>query len=451
MDSLFFIVLLLGFSLFYLVMGIIAARKTKNSQDFFLAGRSLTLTQVTFTLIATQLGGGMLLGTAQEAYNIGIFGILYTLGMAIGFLLLGLGLAARLQSLNIATTAELFERKYGSPLLKKIASSLSIITLFGLLIAQMVASRSIIISLGLSHEAIFIAFWAMVIGHTMVGGLQSVAATDFYQVLYIIASFGGIFIYALIQNPASLMELLPTASQTSQFLIEDLGLDKAISILLMPALFSLFEQDLAQRFFSAKNKSVAGLSALLAGIFMLAFALVPIYFGIMAKSAGIYLAPGASPLIPVIRFISSDLVVAFALCGIIAAISSTADSLMCAISSNVAQDFNIRLPGIIDPLRSFQFITALVGILALLSSYMVSSNIISILIASYEISVCCLLIPLIMSYFKNDLNKNAAWGAIGGGLMGFVLFKIYPVMMPREIAALALSALGYFLGTFKRN
>lgn len=139
MNTVFFTTLLIGSSIFYFLVALFASRKTKTTTDYFLADRNLGLWTVTFTLIATQLGGGMLLGTSQEAYSIGIFGILYTLGMCLGFLILAFGLAGRLQSLNVATTAQLFETKYQSPALKKIASILSIITLFGIFVGQIVA------------------------------------------------------------------------------------------------------------------------------------------------------------------------------------------------------------------------------------------------------------------------------------------------------------------------
>ena len=446
MNTLLFVALLTGFSLVYFILGLFASRTTKTTNDYFLAGRNLSLASVTFTLIATQLGGGMLLGTSQEAYKIGIFGILYTLGMSLGFLILGCGLASRLQSLQIATTAQIFEINYQSTALKKIASILSILTLFGLLIGQMVASRTIIISLGINNELIFILFWLFVIGHTMMGGLQSVAITDFYQVLYIIITFGGIFIYSIARLPGSLAQLIPSATQATAFLQADLSLSTAVSILLMPALFSLIEQDLAQRFFSARTKQVAAFSALLASLFLLTFALIPIYFGIQAKILGLALPANASPLIPVISHLTNDWVVAFALCGIIAAISSTADSLLCAISSNVAQDFDLGAIGLKSSLRSSQLLTLGIGLAAFIASYLVPQNIISILIGSYELSVSCLFIPLIIGYYNTNLNKNAAFGSVIAGLFGFVFFKLYPIGIPKELAALALSALGYVIG-----
>ena len=443
MDSILFVSILIIFTAIYFILGVLASRKVQNSTDYFLAGRSLSLSAVTFTLIATQLGGGMLLGTSQEAYQMGIWGILYTLGMSMGFLILGCGLASRLRALNVETTAQLFETRYKSLTLKKIASFLSVLTLCGIFIGQIVASRTIVAGLGLSNEYVFGLFWLFIISGAALGGLYAVAETDRYQVFYIMAVFAAIFGYALWQNPASLVTLFTTEASASGLSI---NFKNMFGILIMPALFSLIEQDLAQRFFAARNGRIAALSALGASIFMLAFALIPIYFGIQARILGIMVPANASPLIPFIKYMTNEAIVALALCGIIAAICSTADSLLCAISSNVAQDFDFSALGFTNKLKISKIITLVIGTSALICSYFVPQNIISILIGSYEISVSCLLIPLLVSYFYENLNKNAAWGAIVGGLLGIVLGKIYPLYIPKELVALCLSAIGYLIG-----
>lgn len=446
MNTIIFLTLLIGFSILFLLFGIYAARRTSTVVDYFLAGRNLGLIAVTFTLIATQLGGGMLLGTTQQAYQVGIFGIYYTLGMSLGFLLLSLGFASRLQSLSVETTAQLFETRYGSPALKKVASFLSVVTLLGLVIGQIVASRTVMVSLGISNEIIFVIFWLLLIIRTTIGGLAAVAITDFYQVLYMIITFGSIFLYALSKNPGSLSILVPTTAQANTFLKSSSGISSIVSFLLMPALFSLIEQDLAQRFFAARSSKTATLSALFASIFMLLFALIPIYFGISARFFGIPVDAHANPLLLIIGYFTNDVVVAFALFGIIAAISSTADSLLCAITSNVAQDFDLSKLGIRSTVNGSRIVTWLIGCIALISSYFMPSNIIEILAGSYELSVSCLFVPLIISYFRNNLNKNAALGAIAGGMFGFVFFKIYPIYLPRELVSLILSAIGYGIG-----
>ncbi|MFC1842809.1 sodium:solute symporter [Candidatus Dependentiae bacterium] len=429
---------------FYFILGMLVSRKIKTTTDYFLAGRNLGLLPVTLTLIATQIGGGMLLGTSQEAYNVGFYGILYTIGMSLGFLALGLGFAAKLRSLNVSTTAELFETRYNSPFLKKVASLLSIATMFGIVIGQIIASRALLEGLGISSELVFIGFWAFIIAYTILGGLKAVAITDSAQVIFVVLVFGGIFVYALLGEPTSFFSLGTLTKIQNMFPPETMTMTKLTGIALMPALFSLIEQDLAQRFFASRTKKIAALSAILASIFLIAFSLVPIYFGIKAKMMGV--AFSGSPLLPVLEKLTGQFVLVLAVCGIIAAITSTGDSLLCAISSNLSQDFDFSFTGIKNKLRLSKIITFIIGISAIIASYFVPKNIISILVGSYEISVSCLLVPLLVSYFRNKLNKNAAIGSIIFGLAGFIILRIFPIPFPREIASLGLSVIGYLIG-----
>jgi len=431
---------------FYFVLGLLVSKKIKNTTDYFLAGRNLGFFSVTLTLVATQIGGGMLLGTSQEAYNVGFYGIMYTIGMSLGFLLLGLGFASKLQSLKVATTAELFEAKYNSTLLKKVASLLSIATMFGIVIGQIIASRALLEGLGINSELLFLGFWAFIIAYTIMGGLKAVAITDSAQVIFVVLVFGGTFLYALSKEPSSFFSLPSLANIQALFPKETITLTKLTGIALMPALFSLIEQDLAQRFFASRTKKIAAFSAIAASAFLLLFSLVPIYFGIKAKMMGI--AFTGSPLLPYLSKVTSEFVLILAICGIIAAITSTGDSLLCAISSNLSQDFDLGFTGIKNKLRLSQMVTFAIGIIALVASYFVPKNIISILVSSYEISVSCLLVPLLVSYFKDNLNKNSAIGSIIFGLTGFILFRIFPIPFPRELASILLSLLGYIIGYF---
>lgn len=433
--------------LIYLVVGFIASRNIKTTIDYFLAGRKLGFIAVTFTLIATQLGGNMVIGASQWAYNYGLYGILYSLGMGLGFLLLSTGFAAKLHACNVSTTAELFETKYNSPTLKKIASIISILSLCGILVATVIASKTLLAGLGVNNEIIFILFWLFVIAYTMIGGLKAVVATDMFQVSFIILILGGIFIYCLLYQPAPLASLITLIQKQSTFATEALSIAKIVATFLMPALFSLMEQDLAQRFFAARSQRVALSAALGAALFIIAFGFIPVYFGMQANIANIAVAGGGNSLVALLEIITnSNIFFILAICAIIAAITSTADSLLCAISSNIAQDFDVSWIGFRSKLILSQAVTLLAGVVAFLASYVVSQQILDVTITSYELSVCCLLVPFLFALFKNNLNKNAAIGAALFGLIGFIAFRFYPIPINKEIVTLGLSLFGYWIG-----
>jgi SSS family solute:Na+ symporter len=445
MNISLFLIISSVLTIFYFFVGLYASKNIKSTSDYFLAGRNLGLGSIAFTLIATQLGGGMLLGTAQEAYQSGIYGILYTLGMVIGFFILAAGVAAKMQTLGVSTTAELFETKYKSASLKRFASLLSVITMSGILLAQVVGSKALIIGLGVQNEPLFIGLWIFIIAYTMIGGLYAVVLTDIFQVLIILAVFLAIFGYSIWLEPSSFFTWNGLTAMQSQFAQTKMGLSEFVATLSMPILFSLIEQDLAQRFFAARTKTIAGLSALIAGICLILFSLVPIYLGAKAKLLGLPLIPGASPLMPVLELLTNELVLVLAVCAIIAAITSTADSLLCAISSNIALDFDLSWTGVKDPVKRSQVITLFIGTAALLGSYFVPQQIIPIMIESYAISVSCLLVPLLFAYFKKEVKKSAAIGAVAAGLVTFVAIQFWNTELPKSLLPVALSLVAYLI------
>ncbi len=438
---------LLGILYFYL--GLRASKNVNTDADYFVANRQLGIWQISCNLIATQLGGGMLLGTAASAYTNGYLGIFYTLGMALGFILLSCGIAARLQQFRVTTTAQLFETQYKSTLLKQIASLLSIVTLFGILIAQVVGFKSLMAAVGFGQWWITLPFWLSVVAYTMIGGLRAITINDMVQLCIITVTFVGIFFYILLNNPVSLSGLWQ--NQATLFNAQPFSFSMVTSIILMPALFSLIEQDLAQRFFASRSQLVATFSAINATVFLLLFALIPVYLGMQAKIMNIEIPANANPLIMLIQTMLPSFVFAVALCAIVAAIISTADALMNGISANITQDFNIRNYIPLNSLRVSKLTTLIIGISSLIASYFVPQNIIDIIVSSYEISVCCLLVPLLVCYFKRNVQKLPAFLAIGAGLFGFILFRIWRIWIPRELMGLLFSGIGYAIGLFIRN
>jgi len=437
----------------YFFISLYSSKKIHNTTDYFLAGRNLGFFAVTFTLIATQLGGGFFVGMSEDAYTMGYFGIFYALSMTIGFLLLSCGFASKMQSLGVSTTAEIFQTHYKSIFLKKIASLLSIATMSGILIGQIVASKELFkfaFGTGFSMQVFFVFFWIFIITYTIVGGLKAVVIADTFQVAIIIVFSWGVFLYALLHTNSSWFLQNALQTQHTYFSISYKDLLVLLPTLIMPALFSLIEQDLAQRFFAARSKKIATFSALTAGIALIACALIPVYFGMMTKINGLPLIKGASPLLYSIASVTNNIVAALIFCALIAAITSTSDSLLCAISSNIAQDFTFSWVKIKNRLHLSQIITCLAGISAFSLSYLFNQNVIKILEESYTISVSALFVPLLFAYFKKDLKKNAAILSIIFGFSSFVYFKIFP-LLGSSVIILGASLIGYLIGMHTRK
>lgn len=448
-DKNLFFGILFGFATLYLSIGVWAAHKVRTLKSYFLADRNLGVFKLTFTLVATQLGSGLLLGTSQRAYNIGLWGLCYTIGLSLGFIILACGFASRMRSLNIATTAEIFETHYGSSKLKLFASGLSILSLWGILLAQIIASKMLFLSLGIDDPYILATFWGFLIFYTMLGGLGSVVIIDAIQVILIISVFTYLLISAFKTLPIAPQKLLQPKMLSKiqhHFFEKRLNFEAFLPTLLMPTLFSLIEQDLAQRFFAAKTRITATLSAFFASAMIIGFSCIPIFFGIYAKVKHITIPQGASPLLPAITHISGQFIFILAICSIIAAITSTADSLLSAISSNIAQDFQAFLPMERQKLFMSRLICFLTGVSALVTSFFITNDIISVIENSYRVSVICLFIPTVIAYFFKNLNSLAAWISILCGIAGFIA-SLFLIQTPifKDLIPLGCSLFGYLV------
>src|SRR5262245_14750935 len=136
------IFVILGVTYFAIAMG--ASRILEPNESFFYGERRFGIIPLSLSLAATHIGGGMVLGTSEEAYRAGFNGLVYSLGISAGFLALGLGLAKKIRDENSSTMVELFFTKYGSKVLRRIGSLMSIITLGGILVGQIIASRKLL-------------------------------------------------------------------------------------------------------------------------------------------------------------------------------------------------------------------------------------------------------------------------------------------------------------------
>jgi len=434
---------LLPFLFVLVISGIIGFTFSKSSQkasDYFLGSRSLGWGLLTMTFAATQIGGGFILGTAEAAYKEGPFALFFPLGYCLGFLGLGLGFGAKLRNLEFHTASDVFDHYYKSPLLKKVAALLSIISLTGILICQAVALRKFLFSMGWTDEWIFLLSWAVVIMYTTQGGFLAVVWTDTVQAFVMIAMLIVTFFFTVSKAPAALVSA-PIDVQWS------FAEPKILGYLLMPCLFTFIEQDMVQRCFAAKSARDVSRAGLLAALILFVLAIIPVYAGMLAASSGISDAP-TSKFMEVVKLLTNRGVSACAASAILLAIVSTASSLLSAVSSNISQDFVDPAKKESLPIWKTKAITLLTGLVALFGGYW-ATNILSCMVASYELSVACLLIPFVVAVFKKERAASfyvAAMCALIFGGSGFVASKMYDFGTFGELIPLAASGIGFLGG-----
>jgi SSS family solute:Na+ symporter len=435
MISTLFFTLLAFFAIVYIVIGKKVSSKIKTQEDYFFSKRTLGFFSLSLTLLATQLGGGALLGACDEAYLKGWSVLFYPLGMSLGLIVLSLGFGENLRKLKLNTIAEIFKKIYESKNLQKIVSSLSIITLFFILVAQAIAARKFFCAIGFDMNFVFLGFFAVVILYTVIGGLKGVVNSDIVQTIFMCSVFFLVFFIAQKSFPVSIS---PTDFKFSEKI-------PWMGWFLMPLLFMVIEQDMGQRYFSAKNKKIVKTSGIIAAIFLMICSSFAVYFGVLARKLGLDISSKSGVLMSVVSYTTTPVVSTVFACAVLMAIISTADSLLCAISSNIAFDFSFfKNMNMKKKLITSKTITCFVGISAVLCSYFFN-NVLFLLIQSYEFSVSILFTPIAMAILLKKVSKKAAIASMVIGAICFFGFKIWEPPLPKEVLTLFCSLIGFLI------
>ena len=433
----------MGVTYFAIAMG--ASRTLEPDESFFYGQRSFGIIPLSLSLAATHIGGGMVLGTSEEAYRLGFNGMFYNLGVVAGFFLLGL-IAYKFRKESFTTTVEIFSTKYGSKTLRALASLMSILTLSGILVGQIIASRKLLDALVGQHAWILVCFWLLVILYTLFGGLRAVIATEMFQIIFVItitALMLGFYIKGkpLAFEPKTYLHELFDTKFDDQFFSARHGV-----LFFMPIFYVFIAQDLGQRILSARSSLVASLSSFIAGLLVLGFSFMPIMVGLEARHLGIAIKDQGSVFLQVFSH-AEPFFYYLLICGVIAAISSTADAVLCAIGSNVIEDFGleaqIQAEKYVGIMLS-RIVIFVIGITSLILAYQMD-DILGVLALSYEISLSCLLVPVALGLFLPKPRMESALFAMIFGLLGFILLRIYP-MAGKEFLSIILSGIGFFIG-----
>jgi len=190
-----------------IVIGLVVVKKIKNTDDYYLGGRSFGPLVLMATVCATIIGGSGLMGRAGVAYSSGFKAIMTAVPYLLGMLIFS-GFAGRISavgtSFNITSIPDLFERRFGKAT-KVTLGALIAFTMMGTVAAQVTATATIINMLGgeigVSYEMGALIACAVFIIYTATSGLFGVIYTDVFQFVMLI-----LFVYILIPG-ASLVKL----------------------------------------------------------------------------------------------------------------------------------------------------------------------------------------------------------------------------------------------------
>ncbi len=376
-------------------LGTSEKKNQKSDKDFYLSGRQLTYFGLTLSFLATQLGGGALIGAAQASFQYGFHAFFYALGLSLGLLLLSTGIGSKFRTLDISTLPELFTKFYDSRILRVVSGLISLTSLFLILVAIGVAARKFFATLGFSSEGWFVVFTSVGILYTVMGGLSAVVRTDILQ---------GIFIAVILVAALFFLD-----SGQLKTVLSFKEAEKSMNIpwldwILMPMLFVVIGQDMSQRCFAAQHPKVVSYATVSAGALLLILSLIPVVLGLYARASFVGVSHDQSILMAYMTTISTPTFSALFAVAVLMAILSTMDSLVCSISSHMSYDVLPFVGMTKQRVWAARLITFLVGVSAMVIS-IGFNDIIGLMVQAYKFSIYTLFVPIVLTAFCPQTKK----------------------------------------------
>ena len=321
--------------------------------DFYLAGRGLGGFVLLLTLYATQYSGNTLLGYPGEAYRLG-FSWVMSIGFMMAVIVIYQLFAPQLHLLSrlhgYVTPGDWITHRFQSPRLTLLANVLLVVAVSNYLLAQLVAMGHV--TEGLSGGAV--PYWVGVVLLTMVvivyetvGGMRAVAWTDCVQGLMLALGLVGLLV-AVAPSPAHLEELTRAvaATQPEKVMVPSWAVCRNwFSTILLIGCSAAVYPHAIQRIYAARDLGALRRSFSIMVYLPLVTTGAVFMVGMFAiQELGAREAFEADQVVPLLltewsgRSPAMFLLTVMVITAVVAAIMSTADSVLLSLSSILAKD-----------------------------------------------------------------------------------------------------------------
>jgi solute:Na+ symporter, SSS family len=269
-------------------IGLYAARYVNNSKDYAIAGRALPMYVVTATVFATWFGSETVLGIPSAFLKEGLGGVVADpFGSSLCLIFVGLFFARPLYRMNLLTIGDFYKNKFGRAV-EMLITLCIVISYLGWVAAQIKALGLVfnVVSGGyISMQAGMIIGAASVLIYTLMGGMWSVAITDFLQMIIIVIGmlYIGWEVSGLVGGAGAVISHAADAGKfefwPSPTPKESLWFFAAWITMMLG---SIPQQDVFQRVASSKDELTAGRASVLGGVLYFCFAFIPMFLAYSA-------------------------------------------------------------------------------------------------------------------------------------------------------------------------
>ncbi|MDR3305565.1 MAG: sodium/proline symporter PutP, partial [Clostridiales Family XIII bacterium] len=348
--------IIIAFVVYVAVMILIGAfsyRKNSNLSEYFLGGRNLNAWVAALSAQASDMSGWLLMGLPGAVYALGTGQVWIAVGLGAGTILNWIIVAKRLRrytivSGNSITIPEYLENRFhDNSKILRIASAIFIAIFFAVYTASgFVAGATLFEQIfGLNYNLSLIIGVILILAYTFMGGFRAVCWTDLIQGLLM---FAAILLIPIVAYAALADTALLPAGFTDPLGDGAGGTQSAISVISQLAwgigYFGM--PHILVRFMAIKSDKTVTKSAVIAIIWVAVTLTFAIITGLVGKMVLSDLGDSETVFIALIQriFLNENAIIAipllggFFLCGILAAIMSTADSQLLVTASSFTSD-----------------------------------------------------------------------------------------------------------------
>lgn len=415
-------------------------KRTKNSTDFIIAGRSMPWWIVAASLLASSTSGATFFGMVSQYYREGFHAHWVILGIAASWLVICFLVGPRLRRFGGYTIPEYLSKRFNSPLLRPTFAVITIAWMVVLMATVVVQGGLIFHALwGWPYE-LSVTIMLVLIGlYTIIGGQTSVMLTDFVQLLIFVGV--AIILVPITINAAGGWGFVSQSVEATQpgFFTPTGGIMTAVSAMSLFFIWFLGylgHPGLLTRFYTAKSERDIYKTGIILTLVYLPF------LGAMALVGASLrvLYPGAEDTeILWISFAvehAPSLVIGLLIAALAAAVLSTADTWLLTAATSVTHDVARKLKKTEFSDRQLtrwtRWSVALLALASLPIALTRPTYIIEMMTIAYSVAGASGGIVIVMSLYWRRMTRSAAWAGLlfGAGTAIVGRIAVYTMDLP---------------------
>lgn len=351
------IAVLLAYGGLMLAVGLITYLRNRHIHEsldeYYLGGRGLGVMVLFFTFFATQYSGNTVIGYPPTAYRIG-YQYLVSVPFFICIIAVYLFFAPRLYALgrrfSLLTPVDWIDMRFRSRAVTILASILMLYALGNYLLEQFVAIGQGVSGLTggtIPYQVGVVFFIVIMVAYSWLGGMRSVAYTDTIQGIALLFGVFMLLLGSLIYfgGPGTAAEVMRREAPDKLGAPDAAGVAHWFSLIALVGIGAAVYPHAVQRIFSARSEATLKRSFIRMAFMPFATAAVVFFVGIIGIAAFPGLSTGESEQLVgrianalATRHVVFYWAMVLLFGGVIAAIVSTADSVLLTFSSIVSND-----------------------------------------------------------------------------------------------------------------